>query len=197
MVECADEPPAHGFIAALFLVLAWYGSYELSTGGALAAQYFPPSPGKQAFRASFSRALQQMPLPQWAYGAVWFVLFGLNAAAGYTYWLCGRAAESTFIATLVLYGVNILLNKAWTGIFFGAMAPYWALADNVLILLTAIAVWALFGVGGVWLSFGLFTPYVLWLFVANYLNWRFIRELRDIRAQGRAPPQRRLAKPRV
>jgi len=116
--------------------------------------------------------------PGWVFGVAWSVLYGLISAAGFLYWLNYPAITSTRNAILILFFINLVLNKIWTPLFFGANRKGLAFFDLVLTLGTSIAVVVLFGIEQAWLSFGLYIAYPVWLLYAGYLNlqwWRLNR----------------------
>jgi tryptophan-rich sensory protein len=102
--------------------------------------------------------------PSWLFGPVWTVLYGLIAISG---WLVWRRVG--WHAALVPYAVQLVLNAAWTPIFFGAGEYGWALVDIV-------AMW--FAIGATMLVFWrisrpatlLLVPYLLWVSFATALN---------------------------
>jgi len=75
---------------------------------------------------------------------------------------------------LALFGIQLVLNMAWSAIFFGLENPGLAFVE-VLLLWTAIAAtmvafWRLSTVAGI-----LFVPYLAWVSFASVLNlavWR-------------------------
>ncbi|WP_420158187.1 TspO/MBR family protein [Nocardiopsis sp. CNT-189] len=110
--------------------------------------------------------------PSWVFGPVWTVLYAAIAVAGWNVWrLRGWSGART---ALSLYAVQLVLNAAWTPLFFAAGLRGTALVDIVLLLavLTA-AVPAFFRVSAV--SGALLVPYWFWVAFAAALNlavWR-------------------------
>jgi translocator protein len=106
------------------------------------------------------------------FGPAWTVLYILIALAGWKAWQkVGGAAKGLWLA----YGLQLVLNAAWSGIFFGLRRPDLALLE-ILALIVAIA-WtaAEFRRHGAGLSFVLFLPYLAWVLYAAALNaaiWR-------------------------
>jgi tryptophan-rich sensory protein len=66
--------------------------------------------------------------PGWLFGPVWTVLYATIAVAG---WLVWRRAGLTWAH--LPYAGQLLLNAAWTPIFFGAGAYGWAAVEIVLL----------------------------------------------------------------
>lgn len=103
--------------------------------------------------------------PSWLFGPVWTVLYLMIAVAGWLYWRqVGRLD-----AALLLYGAQLVLNAAWTPLFFGADAYGLALVDivllAVLVLITVLA-FARRSRVAAWLL----VPYLLWVLYAAALN---------------------------
>lgn len=102
--------------------------------------------------------------PSWLFSPVWTVLYVTVAVAGWLVWR--RTGVS---APLVPYAVQLVLNAAWTPLFFGAGA-YGAAAGEIVLLWVAIGVTVLaFGrvhTGAAWLL----VPYWAWTTYAAALN---------------------------
>lgn len=105
--------------------------------------------------------------PNWIFGPVWSLLYLMMAVAAWRVW---RAAgwRGARIA-LALYFIQLALNLAWSGLFFGMRQPAWALADCLLLLLVIIATGLCFRhhdrLAGL-----LFLPYAAWVAFAALLN---------------------------
>lgn len=104
--------------------------------------------------------------PPVAFGIAWTLLYVLLAIAGYNYWQSRhqpalRPARYCFFAQL-------LLNWAWTPIFFHAHALHAGFVCIVLMIsLTTTALWFSRKLTWAWVCL---TPYWLWLVFAAYLN---------------------------
>lgn len=110
--------------------------------------------------------------PDWVFGPVWSALYLCMAIAAWLVWKQGGWGEAR--AALLLFFLQLGLNAAWSGLFFGLRRPGLALADVlalwVLILLTMLAFQAWSSVAA-WLL----VPYLLWVAYAARLNfflWR-------------------------
>jgi benzodiazapine receptor len=103
--------------------------------------------------------------PSWLFGPVWTVLYVLIAVSG---WLVWRRAGLTSPAHVV-YGVQLLLNMAWTPLFFGAGLLGLALAEIVVLWAAIIATIVLFARIDR-LAAWLLVPYVAWVSFAGALN---------------------------
>jgi tryptophan-rich sensory protein len=111
--------------------------------------------------------LRKPPLnpPNWVFGPVWSVLYLSIAVAGWLVW----RARSGSAKPLVLWGSQLVLNAAWSLLFFGLHLPSLALAEIVLLLAlllaTTVSFFAVRPLAGI-----LFLPYVAWVSFAAYLN---------------------------
>ncbi|RJQ66974.1 tryptophan-rich sensory protein [Pseudonocardiaceae bacterium YIM PH 21723] len=106
--------------------------------------------------------------PSWLFGPVWTVLYAMIAVAGWLVWR--RSGVSGARWALTAYGTQLVLNAAWTPIFFGARQFGLAFAE-ILLLWSAIAV-------TVWLfarihrgAAALLLPYWVWTTFAAALNF--------------------------
>lgn len=125
-------------------------------------------------------------LPNWLFGAVWSVLYGLISASIILYWW--RAEDKPlYTATMILLLVNLVLNKAWSPIFFyptkrpfvAAVLASIALVVLVATLATAVIALVFMVLNAQWLPFALILPYPVWLFVAMVLNVIFLVRYAD------------------
>lgn len=113
--------------------------------------------------------------PGWFFGIAWLVVYGLVTGAFFDFARNHyQAGEAVTIALVVLMLTNLLFNKLWMPIFFGARL--YMVAANVanLILITAIPVLVLLGVQRAWLAFGLYFGYVAWAAYAVFLSWSIV-----------------------
>lgn len=102
--------------------------------------------------------------PAWLFGPVWTVLYGMIAWSG---WLAWRNGASR--AELTVFGLQLVLNAAWTPLFFGLGWYGVAFAEIVLLWLTIVGVGVLFW----WRSRAaalLLVPYLGWVSFAAALN---------------------------
>ena len=102
--------------------------------------------------------------PSWLFGPVWTILYVMIAVAG---WLVWRHAGWT--PALGVYAVQLVLNAAWTPIFFGFGRPGLALVDIVVLWVLIGATIYLFrpiSRTAAWLL----VPYWAWVTFATALN---------------------------
>lgn len=110
--------------------------------------------------------------PNRLFAPVWTILYLMIAISG---WLVWREAGFAGAALpLAVYALKLLLNAAWTPLFFGLHRPDLGFVDIVLLWLSIVATIMLF----VPISFGaalLLVPYLAWVTFATALNfavWR-------------------------
>ncbi len=126
----------------------------------------PPFSGAQFQPGDWYAALNK---PAWTppgrvFGPVWGTLYLMIAAAG---WLAWRARPALAAPATLAWGAQLLLNAAWSWLFFGLQQPLWALVDLLLMLVTLLVFIATTASRGArWL----FLPYVLWVAFAGVLN---------------------------
>jgi tryptophan-rich sensory protein len=110
--------------------------------------------------------------PGWVFGPVWTALYVCIATAGFVAWR--RVGFAGARGTFALFGVQLVLNAAWSWIFFGLRQPGWGFAEIVVlwgaILATAVALFRVSRGAGV-----LFVPYLLWVTFAAVLNFAIWR----------------------
>ena len=110
--------------------------------------------------------------PNAVFGPVWTTLYLLMALAAWRIWRAARTSERR--PALILYAVQLVLNLAWSLIFFGLRQPALALADIGLLLgavvATAIAFWRIDRPAGL-----MMLPYAGWAAFAALLNFEIWR----------------------
>jgi len=106
--------------------------------------------------------------PSWLFGPVWTILYCMMAIAA---WLVWRRKEFVYVnISLALFVFQLILNAAWSPLFFGLKNPLAGLLDIVplwaAILATLISFWKISPAAGVLLA-----PYLLWVSFATALNF--------------------------
>lgn len=110
--------------------------------------------------------------PNFAFPLVWSVLYLLLAIAAWRVW--ERATDEALRPAMTAYGIQLLLNAAWSALFFGMRRMRLALAELVLLWLSILAMMITFQpVDG--FAVLLLAPYLAWVSVAGLLNWTMIR----------------------
>jgi tryptophan-rich sensory protein len=106
--------------------------------------------------------------PDWLFGPVWTVLYFLMALAAWLVWR--RGGWHTSQIPLSLFGLQLMLNLAWSAIFFGMRSPGLAFGEILLLLLaigaTIISFWGRSVTAAL-----LFLPYLAWTSFAAVLNF--------------------------
>jgi len=120
---------------------------------------------------------RQLPKPSWnppnsIFAPVWTVLYLLMAIAAWLVWR--RYGIEGAGLPLTLFVIQLLLNAAWTWLFFGRHRLDIALLDIVVlwvvILTTLLSFWGLEPLAG-----ALLLPYLAWVSFATVLNWTIWR----------------------
>ncbi|HZY43898.1 MAG TPA: TspO/MBR family protein [Anaerolineae bacterium] len=120
---------------------------------------------------------KQIRKPTWnppnkIFAPVWSVLYLLMAIAAWLVWKHNDLTET--ILPLTLFIVQLLLNAAWTWLFFGRHRLDTALMDIVvlwLVILTVIILfWGVEPLAGI-----LLVPYLAWVSFATFLNYTILR----------------------
>ncbi len=139
--------------------------------GFIAITFCAPLAGMFSLPGSWYAALDKPSWnpPAWIFGPAWTLLYTLMAIAAWIVW-----KHDGWRRPLRLYFVQLLLNAAWTPIFFGAHQLGWALVD-ILALWVAILL-TLLGFHKVTRTAAwLFMPYLAWVTFAAFLNFTLWR----------------------
>jgi tryptophan-rich sensory protein len=148
----------------------------LALVGFIALTFLAPATGAWAPPGDWYRSLAKPTWtpPSWLFGPAWTFLYLSMAVAAWGVWRrVGWAAPHRW------WLVQLLLNAAWTPIFFGLRQPGWAFAEIVLLWL-AVALTLVKFLGTVRWTGWLLVPYLAWLTFAAALNfsiWRMNPEL--------------------
>lgn len=106
--------------------------------------------------------------PDWIFAPVWSALYVTIALSGWLVWR--EAGISGALLPLGVYALQLLLNAAWTPIFFGLHRPGLALVEIVLLWASILATIVLFypiSSAASWLLI----PYLAWVSFASGLNF--------------------------
>ncbi|XP_032237776.1 translocator protein [Nematostella vectensis] len=108
--------------------------------------------------------------PNWAFGPVWTSLYTAMGYSSYLVWKEGGGINSTTKLPLILYGSQIVLNWAWTPLFFGAHKMGAAFVE-ILFLWGTVAgcIYTFYPISK--LAAGLMVPYLAWVSLASCLNY--------------------------
>jgi len=110
--------------------------------------------------------------PNWLFGPVWTMLYLTIAVAAWMVWSRERLTGNS--VPLILFALQLVLNAAWSPIFFGLHMLGAALFEIValwtLALATTVAFWRVTPMAG-----ALMLPYLSWLAFALSLNFAIWR----------------------
>jgi len=110
--------------------------------------------------------------PAWLFGPVWTILYLCIAIAGFLVWRAVGFAGAKW--TMTLFVTQLILNAAWSWIFFGLREPGWGFVE-IVALWGAIAATTVMmfrvSIGAGWL----FVPYLIWVTFAAALNFAIWR----------------------
>lgn len=147
-------------ISTFISLAAWIAGTSLAAiSGAVTAQ------AAQKFYGELDKA--RWAPPPWLFGPAWSVLYVMMAVAAWRVWreygFDGARGE------LILYGVQLALNAAWSWFFFVRRSGRLATIEVSLLLTavvaTMVAFWLRDAVAGL-----LFVPYVMWVSFATALT---------------------------
>lgn len=106
--------------------------------------------------------------PNWIFGPVWTALYFLMGVAAFGVWRSSRRKKAK--AALAVFCLQLILNAAWSFIFFGLKNPFWAFVDIIALWLAII--WTIVMFYRVSKPTALLLlPYILWVSFAAYLNY--------------------------
>lgn len=107
--------------------------------------------------------------PDWLFPVAWSVLYFMIAVAGWLVWQADPTHPAMF-----LWAAQLVLNAAWSWLFFGRRDMVGALVDVgamwLLIAAFIVTAWPLSSVASL-----LFVPYLVWVSIATALNYRVWR----------------------
>lgn len=113
--------------------------------------------------------------PNWLFAPVWTVIYLTIAVSGWLVWRKSGFAGAAL--PLTIYLLQLVLNAAWTPIFFGLRRPDLAFFEIVILWLAIVATIVTFyslNAAAAWLLL----PYLAWVTFAATLNfgvWRLNR----------------------
>jgi translocator protein len=110
--------------------------------------------------------------PNWLFGPALTVLYLMIAISGWLVWR--KAGLAGAALPLGVYAVHLLVNAAWSWLFFGRRRMDLALVDVTLLWLSIVAMILLFrpiSATAAWLL----VPYLVWVSFAAFLNWTMMR----------------------
>lgn len=106
--------------------------------------------------------------PNWVFFPVWTTLYTLMGIAAFLVWRKGLGERRVRVA-LGVFVIQLVLNTAWSIIFFGLYSLFGAVIAIVFlwiaILINIVTFWRISKVAG-----ALLIPYILWVSFAGILN---------------------------
>jgi translocator protein len=111
--------------------------------------------------------------PAWVFGPVWTALYLLMGVAAFLVWQRGWQRPMVR-AGLAFFAGQLVLNAAWSIVFFGAHSVSGAFLVLVLLWLSVLATTLLFGRVRL-ASALLMVPYLAWITFAAFLNAEIMR----------------------
>jgi tryptophan-rich sensory protein len=110
--------------------------------------------------------------PNWVFAPVWTTLYFLMGISLFIVWNIGLEKNSVR-KSIVVFGIQLLLNVFWSYLFFGLKSPLLGLGEIVVmwltILLTILIFFRISKKAAV-----LLIPYLMWVSVASYLNYSIL-----------------------
>lgn len=110
--------------------------------------------------------------PEWLFGPVWTVLFAMMGVALWLVWRAAGWQDARW--ALIVFGIQLVLNATWSGLFFGARNPGLAFAEVLLLWCAIVA-----SITAFWphsrVAAALLIPYLAWSTFAVCLNFAIWR----------------------
>ncbi|NBW00955.1 MAG: tryptophan-rich sensory protein [Betaproteobacteria bacterium] len=158
MTSTPTKPYSAGLFRQIAIAVVWVSAVSI-----IGQRLTDLGPWYQALRQP------EWKPPDWAFGAIWTTVFALIVAAGVLAWRRANS-EAQRRQILGLFAINSLLHMLWSGLFFTAKRPDWAMVELVFLWLSIAAIMALF-----WKisrpAFLLLLPYIGWVTIAGFLNY--------------------------
>ena len=110
--------------------------------------------------------------PDWVFPAAWSVMYMMIAVSG---WLVWETAEpGARLWPMAIFALHLILNAAWSWIFFGLRRMGWALVEVAALWLSLVVMivvfWPINSLAGL-----LLLPYLAWASFAGVLNAAILR----------------------
>jgi translocator protein len=107
--------------------------------------------------------------PSWAFPVVWTTLYILMGISLYLVW--NRGIDYPGVrAGLIIFGIQLALNAAWSFLFFGLQSPLLGLI-GIVVLWVAIALTIYQFAQVSRTAAALLIPYIIWVSIALALNY--------------------------
>jgi tryptophan-rich sensory protein len=148
-------------------VIAFIGFFLLTAAAASIGALFQPG----AWYAGLVKPA--LTPPDWVFPAAWTILYLMIAVAGWMLWR-DRDQHPLGRRAVILWGSQLVLNAAWSWLFFGLHLTGLALVEIVLLWLVILLL-VINGYRVRPLASWLLVPYLVWVGFAAWLNlgiWR-------------------------
>ncbi|QDG49186.1 tryptophan-rich sensory protein [Persicimonas caeni] len=112
--------------------------------------------------------------PNWLFGPAWITLYTLMGVAAWLVWRKGGFSDEGVRVALIAYGVQLVINAAWSPAFFGARSPMAGLVIIAVLwvaIIVTIYLFAQHSKAAAWLL----APYLAWVTYASALNFEIWR----------------------
>jgi translocator protein len=131
--------------------------------GSAAGIFFGPGPWFQSLvKPSWNP-------PGWLFGPVWTLLYSMMATSVWKLRRVAYQSGAKKTSAMLLFWSQLLLNLAWTPIFFGLQQPAFAFVEICLLWCAALSTALAFGKVSSTAGY-LLVPYLMWLSFALVLN---------------------------
>lgn len=108
--------------------------------------------------------------PSWLFAPVWTVLYIMMGISAGIVW--AKGFYHLWVKTaLYHFGFQLLLNAAWSIVFFGFKQPFWGLVVIITLLCLIVLTIRWFRIVSKTAAW-LLIPYMLWVFFATILNYK-------------------------
>ena len=116
-----------------------------------------------------SLVLPSFTPPDWVFGPVWTVIYALTFVCMYRVWNYFPHDRYT-TATMILFVINMVLNAAWSYLFFTRHLIGWSLLDAIALVATVIGMMVCIAQHSKVTAL-LLLPYAVWGAFASYLTY--------------------------
>ena len=108
--------------------------------------------------------------PSWLFGPIWILLYFLMGTSLYLLWQ-NKAKDQK--KSLIIFGIQLILNVCWSFLFFGLKSPLYGLI-GILFLLAAIILTIAFSYRISLHAVIALIPYLVWVSFATILNYAIL-----------------------
>lgn len=111
--------------------------------------------------------------PGWAFAPAWTIIFALAALSAAIAWRDAPTdADREWV--IAMFAANGVLNVLWSGLFFTAQRPDWALFEVAILWISILVPIVVIGRYSRLASL-LLLPYLAWVAFAAFLNYRVVQ----------------------